>query len=120
MKPHKLHQLTLTALTALGMTALMCSAALAQDVDRTVLPLPDPVFNGKIEMSLKDSTPNWPEAVKPPKGAPNVLLIMGDDIGFGHMGSFGGPANTPNFDRLAQEGLRFTEFGALPSQRSSY
>ncbi|MGI9430043.1 MAG: arylsulfatase, partial [Bythopirellula sp.] len=79
-----------------------------------ILPLPDPVFKGKIEMSLKDSTPNWPEAVKPPKGAPNVLLIMGDDIGFGHMGSFGGPANTPEFDRLAKEGLRFTDFHATP------
>jgi hypothetical protein len=47
---------------------------LGWDIDRTVLPLPDPEFNGKIEMSLEDSTPNWPETVRPPKGAPNLIV----------------------------------------------
>jgi arylsulfatase A-like enzyme len=46
--------------------------------------------------------------LKPPAGAPNVLLVMGDDIGFGHMSAFGGPARTPVFDRLAQHGLSYT------------
>ena len=65
---------------------------------------------GQIGVSLKDSTSEWPEPLKAPKGAPNVLLIMGDDIGYAHMSSFGGPANTPTFDRLAKQGLRFINF----------
>ena len=51
-----------------------------------------------------------PEPLRAPKGAPNVLLIMGDDIGYAHMSAFGGPANTPVFDRLAKQGLSFTNF----------
>ena len=86
----------------------------AQEVDRTSLPLPDPEFKGEIEKTLKASTPDWPEGVKAPKGAPNVLIIMGDDVGFGHAGSFGGPANTPNFDRIADQGLRFNNFHMSP------
>ena len=73
--------------------------------DRTVLPPPDPPFRGKIEVAFKDSKADWPEPLRAPKGAPNVLLIMGDDIGYGHMSAFGGPANTPTFDRLAKQGL---------------
>ncbi len=78
--------------------------------DRTVLPPPPPKFQGKIEVALKDSTAEWPEMMKAPKGAPNVLLIMGDDIGYAHMSAFGGPANTRTFDRLAKNGLAFTNF----------
>jgi hypothetical protein len=70
--------------------------------DRTVLPLPDPPFRGRIEEALKDSTPDFPEPVRAPEGAPNVLIIVGDDIGYGHVGAFGGPARTPTFDRLAR------------------
>ena len=82
----------------------------AAAVDRTVLPPPDPSFRGKIDVALKDSKAGWPEPLRAPKGAPNVLLIMGDDIGYAHMSAFGGPANTPTFDRLAKQGLRFTNF----------
>ena len=77
----------------------------AAAVDRTVLPPPDPPFRGKIEVAFKDSKAEFPEPLRAPKGAPNVLLIMGDDIGYGHMSAFGGPANTPTFDRLAKQGL---------------
>lgn len=80
------------------------------ELDRTVLPVPPPPFRGKIDVSLKGSTSEWPEPLKAPKGAPNVLLIMGDDIGYAHMSAFGGPANTPTFDRLAKQGLAFTNF----------
>ena len=79
-------------------------------IDRTVLPPPDPPFRGKIEVAYKDSKGEFPEPLRAPKGAPNVLLIMGDDIGYGHMSAFGGPANTPTFDRLAKQGLSFTNF----------
>ena len=117
MTPHnptKLDKLALTALTTLGAMTLLCGTAQAQEVDRTILPMPDPEFKGNIEINLEDSTPDWPESVKPPEGAPNVLIIMGDDIGFGHMGSFGGPAETPNFDTIASQGLRFNNFHMTP------
>jgi hypothetical protein len=76
----------------------------ASTVDRSVLPAADSPFRGRIEVAFKDSTADWPEPLKAPEGAPNVLLIMGDDIGYGHMSAFGGPANTPVFDRLAARG----------------
>jgi len=79
-------------------------------LDRTVLPPSDPPFRGKIETAYKDSKADFPEPLKAPEGAPNVLLIMGDDLGYGHMSAFGGPANTPTFDRLAKQGLSFTNF----------
>ncbi len=83
-------------------------------VDRSVLPAADPPFRGAIGEALKDSKADWPEPLRAPEGAPNVLLIMGDDIGYGHMSGFGGPANTPVFDRLAERGLSFTNFHTTP------
>ena len=77
---------------------------------RSILPPPDPSFEGEIDGALVDSKGDWREPLKAPEGAPNVLLIMGDDIGYGHMSAFGGPANTPTFDRLAKRGLSFTNF----------
>ena len=58
----------------------------------------------------KDSKPYWPPAVVPPKGAPNVLLIMTDDQGFGVPSTFGGVIPTPSLDRIAKDGLRYTQF----------
>jgi Sulfatase len=72
---------------------------------RRVLPPPDPSFRGRIEVALEDSTGEFPAPLEAPQGAPNVLLVMGDDIGYGHMSGFGGPADTPVFDRLATQGL---------------
>src|SRR5499427_1847164 len=77
---------------------------------QTVLPKPDPSFNGKIARLVKDSTPDFPSAVAPPKGAPNVLLILTDDVGFGATSPFGGPIDTPNFQRIADRGLRYNMF----------
>lgn len=77
---------------------------------REILPPPDPIYQSKIEMALKDSKADYPERLKAPEGAPNVLLIMGDDIGFGHVSAFGGPAYTPIFDQLAEQGLIYTNF----------
>ena len=82
----------------------MASNSDEASIDRTVLPPPDPQFRGRIEVAFKDSEADYAEPVRPPKGAPNVLLIMGDNIGYGHMSAFGGPANTPTFDRLAAPG----------------
>jgi len=63
-----------------------------------------------IGLSYKDSTPCWPETVQPPKGAPNIVFIVLDDVGFGQIGCFGGPIETPNIDRLAEGGLRYNNF----------
>jgi arylsulfatase len=73
-------------------------------------PPPDKHFGGKIERNALDSAPYWPPRVVPKKGAPNILLIMTDDAGFGISSTFGGVIPTPNMDRIAQQGLRYTHF----------
>ena len=67
-------------------------------------------FGGVINQSATDSKPYWPPRVVPPKGAPNVLLIMTDDQGYGVSGTFGGVIPTPAMDRIAKAGLRYTQF----------
>src|ERR1700757_3998409 len=79
-------------------------------IDGKQLPPPDPKFGGVIKDKASESTPWWAPRVVPPKGAPNVLLIMTDDQGFGAPGTFGGVIPTPSMDRIAQAGLRFTNF----------
>jgi arylsulfatase len=71
---------------------------------------PDPKFGGVIKERASESKPWWPPRVVPPKGAPNVLLIMTDDSGFGAPGTFGGVVPTPALDRIANAGLRYTNF----------
>jgi arylsulfatase len=67
-------------------------------------------FKGKIAKSYAESEEWWPEPVRPPKGAPNVLILLLDDVGFAQVGSFGGLIETPNIDRLAKNGLRYNNF----------
>ena len=74
------------------------------------LPRPTPAFKGKIGKTYKDSVADFPQPLKAPKGAPNVVVILLDDVGFGHPGTFGGPIPTPNLDKLASEGLRYNTF----------
>ncbi len=74
------------------------------------IPAPPPKFGGVIKPSAKDSTPWWPPRVVPPKDAPNVLLIMTDDQGYGVSGTFGGVIPTPALDRIANAGLRYIQF----------
>jgi arylsulfatase len=76
------------------------------------LPPPPQKFEGKIERNAAESTPYWPMRVVPPKGAPNVLLIMTDDTGFGVTSTFGGVVPTPALDRIAANGLRYTNFNS--------
>jgi arylsulfatase A-like enzyme len=79
-------------------------------IDGTQLPPEPPKFGGVIKETAQDSKPYWPPSVVPPKGAPNVLLIMTDDQGYGVSGTFGGIIPTPNMDRIAKAGLRYTQF----------
>src|ERR1700733_1153328 len=79
-------------------------------IDGKYLPPPPPKFGGDINLQASQSKPYWPARVVPPKGAPNVLLIMTDDQGYGVSGTFGGVIPTPAMDRIAQMGLRYTQF----------
>jgi len=74
------------------------------------LPRPSEPFKGTIGKTFKDSTQDFPQSFKAPKGAPNVVVILLDDVGFGQPGTFGGPIPTPKLDGLAGEGIRFNTF----------
>jgi arylsulfatase A-like enzyme len=79
---------------------------------RQVLPIPDRQHAGATTYDAKDPATAFPpiEPLRPPEGAPNVLVILIDDAGFGASSAFGGPCQTPNFERLADNGLRYNRF----------
>jgi arylsulfatase A-like enzyme len=95
---------------AQGTTGTPGSPAATLSIDGRQLPPPPQKFGGKIERSTKGSKPFWPARVVPPKGAPNVLLIITDDVGYGAPSTFGGVIPTPALDRIAANGLRYTNF----------
>jgi arylsulfatase len=74
---------------------------------RESLPIPDPPFKGKIGKTYKESKAAWPKLPTAPDGAPNVVIILLDDVGFGQTSTFGGPVPTPELDKLAAQGLRY-------------
>lgn len=79
--------------------------------DRKHLPVEPYQAAGKLAPTVADSdTREWPQEITPPKGAPNVLLIMMDDVGYGATEPFGGPVPTPTFERIAEQGLRYNRF----------
>jgi arylsulfatase A-like enzyme len=82
------------------------------DLSRDVLPIPESKHVGITTYDAKDPETEFPpiEPLRPPEGAPNVLIILIDDAGFGSSSAFGGPCQTPNFERLAKDGLRYTRF----------
>src|SRR5262245_53924852 len=76
-----------------------------------VLPRPDFHFPGEVGRTYLESDPaQFPQPVTAPRGAPNILLILLDDVGFGQFSTFGGGVPSPTMDRLAKEGLRFNRF----------
>ena len=91
-------------------TGELGSPSATTTIDGKQLPPPDPKFGGVINEKASESKPWWAPRVVPPKGAPNVLLIMTDDVGFGAPGTFGGVIPTPAMDRIAKNGLRYTNF----------
>jgi arylsulfatase A-like enzyme len=109
---------------ALGVTAFVWRLSLAVVLSTAVqsagvtlaadpsgkLPPDPPPFKGVIGRTIKDSKPAYPEPVRAPKDAPNVVIIMTDDTGFGHASTFGGPIPTPTLHRLAKSGLRYNRF----------
>ena len=80
--------------------------------DRTVLPIPDPNFGGTVGRTLDASVADWTINMTPsaPEGAPNVLLVLIDDAGFGNPSTFGGPVSTPAMTRVAGQGLTYNRF----------
>jgi arylsulfatase A-like enzyme len=84
----------------------------SSDVPRTVLPIPDREYVGLPTYDATDPETSFPPIVplRPPAGAPNVLVVLIDDAGFGSASAFGGPCQTPTIERLADQGLRFNRF----------
>ena len=82
------------------------------DIQRNVLPIPDRPRTGLVTYDAKDPDTQFPpiEQLRPPKGAPNILVILIDDVGFAASTAFGGPVNTPVAERLAADGLKYTRF----------
>jgi len=100
---------------------------LAGKLDRTVLPIPEPTYPPITELDGRKATPPPRFEVKAPEGAPNVVIILIDDMGFGMSSAFGGPIHMPTVDKLASEGPRCNQFphhrpiladAGCPTQRS--
>jgi arylsulfatase len=98
------------AAPAQEVTGIVGTPTATQVLDGKQLPPLPPPYGGVIKESAKDSTPWWAPHVVPPKGAPNVLLIMTDDQGYGVSSTFGGVIPTPALDRVARAGIRYTRF----------
>ena len=85
-------------------------AAPSNGLDRTTLPIREPDYPHSTVLDARDATAPPRFEVKAPKGAPNVVIVLLDDIGFGQSSAFGGPCRMPNLDKLASEGLRYNNF----------
>src|SRR5262245_22073828 len=105
-------------LVSLALTLALTSSNLVSAQDRvppsgtpSVLPRPDFHFPGNVGRTFLDSDPpQFPQPVQAPKGAPNIVLILIDDVGFGQFSTFGGGVPSPTMERLASEGLRYNRF----------
>jgi arylsulfatase len=100
--------LTLFRSAAASLTS--CAAFAADSLDRSILPVPQPARPLYDELDARKATPPPRFAVHAPQGAPNVVIILLDDLGFGATSTFGGPIATPTLDRLAKGGLRYNQF----------
>ncbi|MCA0930384.1 arylsulfatase [Ruegeria profundi] len=87
-----------------------CAAHAENELDREVLPIAPPHTKGYVELDVRDTSPPPFFQVKAPENAPNVLVVLVDDLGFAGTSTFGGPVETDVFDELATEGLRFVDF----------
>lgn len=101
---------TLGSLVFLLLAGLFATAYAQDSVNRTVLPIPEPERQTYTELDVRDATPPKHFEVKAPADAPNVLIVLVDDLGFAGTHTFGGPFTTPTFDRLASEGLFYNNF----------
>lgn len=96
--------------SSIAAVALMVAAPVIGEAPRSVLPVPPAPFDGTIGEGIPQSKPGSARPVRAPQGAPNVLVVMSDDVGFAMASTFGGPVPTPNMDRLAAQGQRYNRF----------
>jgi hypothetical protein len=101
---------SLILLIALVLVTGCTAAPVGDPPPRTVLPIPDPIYEPITELDARNAEAPPPFKVEPPKDAPNVVIVLIDDIGFGAASMFGGGIQTPTLDRLAQNGVRFNQF----------
>jgi len=95
---------------SVGIVALWSGFADADDLDRSALPIAEPTRPVYTELDARDVKPPVRFQVKAPSGAPNVVIVLIDDLGFGAPSTFGGPIRTPTLDALAKNGVRYTNF----------
>ncbi|MFC1516728.1 arylsulfatase [Thermodesulfobacteriota bacterium] len=100
----------LRLMLALAVIVAAASSGLAADLDRTVLPIPEPRRQLYTELDAHNAKPPPRFEVKAPAGAPNVIVVLVDDLGFAGTSAFGGPVTTPTFDRLASKGIYYNNF----------
>jgi len=98
----------ITTLAALGL--ILCWVFAPSVSAQEVLPIPPKPFQGQIGLDAKHSKPDFPQPVEAPKDAPNILVVLLDDVGFGATSTFGGAIATPTIDSLAKNGLRYNQF----------
>jgi arylsulfatase A-like enzyme len=109
MKTRKTKRIKAGAVAAIG--SMLAGGALFSSASaQEVLPAPPAPFKGQIGLSVKDSKSDFPQPVKAPKDAPNVVVIILDDAGYGSSSTFGGPCDTPTLDKMAKNGLLYTQF----------
>ena len=115
--------ITQIVLMHLALDGQVAHAGQGETVGAAILPQPAPIFDGELNPRASGSTLyNLPPEPRAPNHAPNILLIMTDDVGFGAASTFGGPITTPNLDRLADQGLSYNRFhttGVCSSSRAS-
>ena len=86
------------------------SGAGSGELDRTILPIPEPKRQSYKELDARNAKPPARWEVKAPAGAPNVVVVLIDDMGFGAASAFGGPINMPNLEKIAANGLKYNRF----------
>ena len=101
-----------TAIAVLGLALTIAGPKVSaqERLDRTVLPIPEPVRPPITTLDARNAKPPARFEVKAPAGAPNVVIVLLDDIGFGHGSAFGGPIRMPTLEKLAAGGLRYNRF----------
>jgi len=105
-----MQRVILALLVITGFAAVGATAEANDALDRTVLPIPEPSYPHSTVLDARDATAPPRFEVKAPEGAPNVLIVLVDDMGFGVPSAFGGPVHMPAADRLASQGLRYNQF----------
>src|SRR5947199_10325665 len=111
MKTTRTRNLILVPLLAgLAITAASALGQSTDGLDRTVLPIREPQYPAITELDARNAKARPRFEIKAPAAAPNVVIVLLDDIGFGQSGAFGGPCNMPTLDRLAANGLRYNTF----------